>query len=285
MTPEMPINVPSRHTSYLASSSPLSSLPPSELPDTMPQIEEEIGNDTDEKGSDGEDGEMEIDDEMGDTHASKQSRDRKYYNKRRKLQTVVNALHGVGWRLDHFLRAWIQDAPRGQDLTLEHRLYVTPSHRRKALQEALETIEQPVLLHDSTFTTEFEALINTHYFGRFDHTAEVDTIDFDAAFRSVKTAAPTWHRMLVQVLSNSRASRSSYTASKDLRRMIFVITSIVCHSRAKKRSTYLSTMLDAYLIGSGVKRQVIETLAGFGLCHSYKQGNRLMSQVAQHEKV
>jgi len=281
MTPEMPINVPSRHTLYPASSSPLSSLPPSELPDTMPQTEEEIENDIDEDGSDGE---MDIDDETGDTSAYRQSMDR-HARKRRKLQTVVDALHKVGWRLDHFLQAWIQDAPRGRDLILTHRLYATPSHRRKALQEALETIEQPVLLHDSTLTTEFEALINTHYFGRFDHTAEVDTIDFDAAFRSVKTAAPTWYRMLVQVLSNSRASRSSYTASKDLRRMIFVITSIVCHSRAKKRSTYLSTMLDAYLIGSGVKRRVIETLAGFGLCHSYKQGNRLMSQVAQREKV
>ena len=65
MTPEMPINVSSRYILYPASSSLLSSLPPSEFPDIMPQIEEEIGNDTDEKGSDGEDGEMEIDNEIG----------------------------------------------------------------------------------------------------------------------------------------------------------------------------------------------------------------------------
>jgi hypothetical protein len=79
MTPEMPINVPSRHISYLVSSSPLSSLLPSELPDTMPQIEEEIKNNTDEKGSDEKDGEIEIDNEMGSTNAYKQSTDRKYY--------------------------------------------------------------------------------------------------------------------------------------------------------------------------------------------------------------
>jgi hypothetical protein len=71
MTPEMPINVPSRHISYPESSSFLSSLSPSELPDTMPQIEEEIGNNTNEKGSDGENGEMEIDDKMGDTSTYK----------------------------------------------------------------------------------------------------------------------------------------------------------------------------------------------------------------------
>src|SRR6266498_4278206 len=95
MTPEMTINVPPRHISYPAFSSPLSSLPPSELPDTMPQIEEEIGNDTDEKGSDGEDGEMEIDDEMGVTNTYKQSMDRRYYYMRRKLQTIVDALHSI----------------------------------------------------------------------------------------------------------------------------------------------------------------------------------------------
>ncbi len=76
--------------------------------------------------------------------------------------------------------------------------------------------------------------------------------------------------MLIYVLSNSRASRNSYIIFKDLRRMIFIITSIICYSRVKRRSIYLSTMFDAYLIGSGVKRQVIEILAGFGLCYSYK---------------
>jgi hypothetical protein len=96
MTPEMPINVPSRHISYLASSSPLSSFSPSELPDTIPQSEEEIGNDTDEKKSDGENGKIKINDKMGNIYAYKQSKNRKYYNKRRKFQTVVNALHGIG---------------------------------------------------------------------------------------------------------------------------------------------------------------------------------------------
>jgi hypothetical protein len=76
--------------------------------------------------------------------------------------------------------------------------------------------------------------------------------------------------MLINALSNSRASRNNYITFKDLRKMIFVITSIICYSRAKKRSIYFSIMLDAYLIDSGVKRRVIETLAGFDLCYNYK---------------
>ena len=288
MTPELPKNVSSKHTPYLASSSPLSTVPPSDLFDTMFPIEEEIDNDT---GDDELDRGMEIDDETGDTRANRQSMDR-HSRTRRNLQTVVDALHSVGWRLDHFLNAWIQDAPGGRDLTLTHRLYVTPDHRKKALREAMtptllnSIFLGPVLIpHGPNIAKEFDALISTPYFGSFDHTADLDAIDFDAAFQTVETAAPTWYRILVHVLSNSRASRDSYAFSPDLRKRIYVITSMVCHSRAKKRSNQFPSMLDAYLIGSGVKRHVIETLAGFGLCHGYKHGNRLMAKVAQHEKV
>jgi hypothetical protein len=64
-----------------------------------------------------------------------------------------------------------------------------------------------------------------------------------------------------------------------------VIINMIYHSRAKKRSNQFPSMLDAYLIGSGVKRYIIKTLAGFDLCHNYKHGNRLMAKVAQHKKV
>src|SRR6266536_2596408 len=95
MTPEMSINVLSRYISYPASSSSLSSLPLSEFSDIMSQIEEEIGNDTDEKGLDGEDGKMEINDEMGVTSAYKQSIDRRYYYIRRKLQMIIDVLYSI----------------------------------------------------------------------------------------------------------------------------------------------------------------------------------------------
>ncbi len=65
MTPEIPINISSRHILYLASSNSLLNLPPSELPDTMPQIEEEIKNNINKKSSDEEDEEIEINNKMG----------------------------------------------------------------------------------------------------------------------------------------------------------------------------------------------------------------------------
>lgn len=107
-------------------------------------------------------------------------------------------------------------------------------------------------------------------------------------FQTIRETAPTWSNILVQLCSNPRAHWMSYSArpqTKDLHRRLFTITSLVCHSRARKRSNYLSSLLDAYLIGSGVKRRVVETLSGLGLCHSYMQGNRLMQKIADHEKV
>ncbi len=71
MTFEMSINVFSRYILYLALSSSLSSFSFFEFSDIMPQIEEKIRNNIDKKRSDGEDGEMEIDNKIEDIHVYK----------------------------------------------------------------------------------------------------------------------------------------------------------------------------------------------------------------------
>ena len=145
---------------------------------------------------------------------------------------------------------------------------------------SLDTVEQPVLLYNFIFTTEFEIFIDdTPYFGQFDYKTDIDIIDFDVVFQSVEVAVFIWYRMLVYVLSNPRVSRDSYINFSDLRRKILVIISMIYYSRAKKRSINFFIIFDVFLIGSGVKRRVIEILAGFGLYHDYKYGNRLISQV------
>ncbi|XTI88235.1 hypothetical protein V2W45_1236457, partial [Cenococcum geophilum] len=52
-------------------------------------------------------------------------------------------------------------------------------------------------------------------------------------------------------------------------RRLFTITNIVYYSWAKKRSSFLSLILDIYLIGSSIKRRVIKTLLGFREYYSY----------------
>lgn len=67
-------------------------------------------------------------------------------------------------------------------------------------------------LHYPLLTEELESLIDKPYFGRFDHEAHIDNIDFDAACRMIQETAPTWHTLMVLLLSNSRAHRGSYNA-------------------------------------------------------------------------
>ena len=43
-------------------------------------------------------------------------------------------------------------------------------------------------------------------------------------------------------------------------------------------------MMRVYLLGSGVKRRVLEVLAGLGLCDSYKYTNRLLTEIADNAK-
>ena len=51
------------------------------------------------------------------------------------------------------------------------------------------------------------------------------------------------------------------------------------------RADFFSKVLDVYLQGSGVKRRVVNTLAGLGVCNSYKAGRNLMKQIAERAEV
>ncbi len=78
--------------------------------------------------------------------------------------------------------------------------------------------------------------------------------------------------MLIYILNNRHISRNNSVASPDLRRRIFVITSIIYHSQAKNNSNYLSIILNAYLIDSGVKRRVIEILTDLNYTIAINKG-------------
>jgi hypothetical protein len=56
-------------------------------------------------------------------------------------------------------------------------------------------------------------------------------------------------------------------------------------SQSKQKSSFFPGMLDIYLAGSGVKRRVVETLSGLGICHSYHTANRLLKKVASNAEV
>ena len=98
------------------------------------------------------------------------------FRTRGKLQAVVNTLHQVKWSFKQFLHAWMKES-----CELRHRRYRTFPQRQKALQQTLAGMPKTYLVSTftATFTAELDALITKPYFGRFDHTAQIDDIDFD----------------------------------------------------------------------------------------------------------
>jgi hypothetical protein len=135
---------------------------------------------------------------------------------------------------------------------------------------------------------ELRALMRTDYYGQFDHTSVLERLDFSQAFQTLEAIAPVWNEFLISLMSNERTDWQSYPSQPDLitrSRRIFTITSIVCASQARKTSNFFHSLLDIYLIGSGVKRRVIETLSGFGICHSYKTANKRLQSVADGARV
>jgi hypothetical protein len=72
---------------------------------------------------------------------------------------------------------------------------------------------------------------------------------------------------------------------ESVQRVRFIITSMLCFSCAKKQCNFFLLILDIYLLRSGVKRRVIETLAGLGICHRYYTTSTILSDLAQHSKV
>lgn len=104
-----------------------------------------------------------------------------------KLQAIADLLREFRWTFKGFLQAWVQEADRfGQPVVLYHRTLSTPQRRQNALIEAIESpivqqvLDKPVI--SATLSAEFGNLIRTRYFGKFESTENLDTIDFTAAF-------------------------------------------------------------------------------------------------------
>ena len=146
---------------------------------------------------------------------------------------------------------------------------------------------RPVVASD--IVGELDGLIKLPHFGKFDYRSRIDTFDFNEAFQSIECTAPVWHSLLVSLLSNQRSHRPSYAGTDEgsptVTKRMFMVTTMVCHARAKKQSTAFTSMLHTYLHGSGLKRRALEVLSGLGICLSYHTGNRLMAGIAEEAKV
>lgn len=210
-----------------------------------------------------------------------------------KLQRIADLLDSFKWSFSMFLTHWLQMYPNDDlNFKLRQQWISTPDQRQRLFCRA---IESPVIKPIASLATayivqaELDLLIQTPFFGIFDPSdiPLTDTTDFTAAYQSIEKTAPTWSSWAAILLPNQREHRPSYDAEpdKNIPKRLFMITSMICHSRAARRSNYLCSLLDCYLLGSGVKRRSLQVLSGLGICHSYSTCNRLLEEVRKKARV
>jgi hypothetical protein len=195
------------------------------------------------------------------------------------------------WGIKAFLRQWIGAEMDG----------FVKARRVQLLQEALGQLEIRTALaaastdngnNDDLSTErlleEFNALIGKDFLNKYDHTASIEKLDYSLAFKIIESNAPTWSALLTRLMSHPRSDRNSYWTLKSQQpnqQRVYLITAILCRCRAQKTANFLAKTMSVYLHGSGVKRRVIEVLAGLGICDSYKHVNQMISSIAEDAKV
>lgn len=208
-----------------------------------------------------------------------------------KLSTVYRVLRDdCRWTIQEFLTAWISD-----EVLDDCGRYQRAPWRRKAIRELAQDEDfrakcglSSEAVDLAMIKTELLALIEQQpVFGRYIPGASIESIDFQQAFQTIHVSAPVWHRLITSLLYNTRAHRESYPAqvARGLPQQVFMVTAFVCHAQFKKSSSFFQTLLSVYLHGSGVKRRVLDTLHGLGICHSYNTINRRMEKVAAEARV
>ncbi|KAK0123584.1 hypothetical protein ONS96_000425 [Cadophora gregata f. sp. sojae] len=205
------------------------------------------------------------------------------------VEQVFEVLGHYKWSLRKFLTAFIAEDDHTYKIHLRH--IRTAKQRRKMLQHALDNIgpafsSVPLNL----LRSEFKALRQTRYFGPFDIQGTDEGIDMERGFSSINEAAPIWSALLQSLLQNKRASWNAYNQGRTALLRSFqgtaiMITSMLSFAQSKKQSNYIQSYLDLYLLGSGVKRRVVEVLSGLGICHSYQTGNTTMKELAALAKT
>jgi hypothetical protein len=214
-------------------------------------------------------------------------RSRARLSSRQKFLTTLELWKEQRWGIKAFLKQWVN---------AEMDSFVR-ARRIQLLQEALEQSEVQTALEiastdkndlsTETLVKEFNALVGKDFLNKYDHTASIEKLNYALAFEVIESNAPTWTALLTWLMSNQRHHWSSYRHSQNwqlIQQQAYLITAI-CRCRARKTANFLAKTMGIYLHGSGIKRRVIEVLAGLGICDSYQLVNQMISNIAECAKV
>ncbi|KAI8956995.1 hypothetical protein F5Y11DRAFT_341236 [Daldinia sp. FL1419] len=166
-----------------------------------------------------------------------------------------------------------------------------------------EAISQEVDELSSILRKEFSLLITQPAFSTFDVESFINSADGECAVKDagnvewiddvlikgwpqILVTAPTLARFLGQILIHERAEWNSYERNSEFpTSTAYLITSILLHSFAPRRSTFLPSTIGLYLHSSGAPRRVIDTLARSGVSSSYRVVMEIISKAAEQARV
>ncbi|KAF1809464.1 hypothetical protein P152DRAFT_516647 [Eremomyces bilateralis CBS 781.70] len=205
-----------------------------------------------------------------------------------KLRETLYLWRKQRFTFKEFLRAWL--------LSDEHHGSLGRATRVGLFRELLEEEEiREVLGHHPSsrrnwqpLLKELDGLTEYKYFDTFDpDTAHEWDIDLEDVRKVIKTRAPEWYSCLDLVLRNCRSQEPDQreTLSKGTIGQMYTMTAVACRSRKRNTSSVYAKKLGLYMISSGTKRRVVDTVAGLGLTDTYQSINEDISDMALKAKA
>ena len=193
------------------------------------------------------------------------------------------------WSFGDFLVAWVSD-PGDSNIGLNATRRVgllAKALEQAEVQEALKRHKERIGtgfeldLSSEVLLEEIDQLIGKPYFGEYDPELPLEKFDLSTGYAAIEEYAPTWTGLLKKILANRRTGWESYrglTGLEPLKKKAYLISSIICRSRARKTSSFFAKALGIYLTTNGVKRRVLDACEGLGLCEGYKSIHKLLTQ-------
>lgn len=133
---------------------------------------------------------------------------------------------------------------------------------------------------------EINALIqNVEQFGCYNQKADLETMDFSNIQTDIAKHAPLWNIIIRDLMTGQYVDASNQDHQARLTKRLYMITSIVTHSRAKKQSNYFQKANGFYLHGSGIKQRSLGFLATLGICSAPTTIIRGNKEIAAAEEV
>jgi hypothetical protein len=131
------------------------------------------------------------------------------------------------------------------------------------------------------YIKELAALEATPYFGPYNQSLEFDALNLSNIHHDIQRLA----LRLLSLLQNLAAPIWQRTNQADrqnelLQGRFVILFSILCFTRRRNTCSNLPKLFGLYFQSMGVKRRVLQVLAGMGICETYQTINQLNESIA-----